>query len=302
MTDKVRRKPTFKKMGLTLGDSLDIVPRLADHSVSLTVTSPPYYVGKPYDVSTDLSEFRKLHEKILPEVIRATRNGGSICWQVGYHLKDGVCMPLDFIVHSIMADYENIYLRNRIAWTFGHGLHSMHRFSGRHEVILWYTIGKEYFFDLDAVRVPQKYPGKRHYKGARYGEPSGNPLGKNPSDVWDFPNVKAAHAEKTAHPCQFPIALVRRLVRALCPPDGLVLDPFIGSGTTAVAAVLENRKFIGIEKRKQYFKIACSRVKYAKRGQLAVRGDQPVIIPDPNWKVSKPPSNFTANGSTGPEV
>ena len=236
-------------------------------------------------------------KRSCPRSSERLREGGSICWQVGYHVKDGVCTPLDHVVHAIMSDYENVYLRNRIAWTFGHGLHSTRRLSGRHETILWYTVGKEYYFDLEAVRVPQKYPGKLHYKGDRHGEPSGNPRGKNPSDVWDFPNVKSAHAEKTLHPCQFPIALVRRLIRALSPSDGLVLDPFLGSGTTAVAAVLENRQFIGIEKRKRYVNIARKRIDDARAGKLRVRGDQPAITPDPKWKVSKPPPNFGVNGS-----
>ena len=105
-----------------------------------------------------------------------------------------------------------LILRNRIVWTFGHGLNSTTRFSGRHEMILWFTKGLQTVFNLDEVRVPQKYPGKRFYKGPNKGQLSGNPMGKNPSDVWDIPNVKAKHIEKTAHPCQFPVAIPRRLI------------------------------------------------------------------------------------------
>ena len=149
---------------------------------------------------------------------------------------------------------EQLLLRNRIVWTFGHGLNSEHRFSGRHETNLWFTKGNDYIFNLDCVRVPQKYPGKTFFKGKRKGEISGNPLGKNPTDVWDIPNVKANHVEKTEHPCQFPEALAQRLILALTNESDIVLDPFLGSGTTALACHLNNRRFVGFELEKNILK------------------------------------------------
>jgi adenine-specific DNA-methyltransferase len=260
-------------VGLLHGDSLKILPKLESESVDLTLTSPPYYVGKSYDVSTDIQQFRELHLKILPEIVRITKSGGSICWQVGYHVVNGRYAPLDFLVHDIMSKFADVYLQNRIIWHFGHGLHLTKRFSGRHEVVLWYTKGSEYFFDLDSIRVPQKYPGKLRYKGARRGEVSGNPQGKNPSDVWEFPNVKAAHVEKTEHPCQFPIALAQRIIRALTAESHIVLDPFVGSGSTAVAAILERRRFIAIEIDKRYIDLAKGRIDQAIEGTLRHRDD-----------------------------
>ena len=130
-------------------------------------------------------------------------------------------------------------LRNRIIWRFNHGLHCKKRFSGRYETILWFTKNDEYVFNLDPVRVPSKYPGKRHFKGPKRGQLSGNPLGKNPSDiwdvvqqdwedeVWDIPNVKANHPEKTEHPCQFPVELVQRCVLALTQPGGSRFRPVL---------------------------------------------------------------------------
>ena len=107
--------------------------------------------------------------------------------------------------------------------------------------MLWFTKTDSYTFNLDSVRVPSKYPGKTNYKpGKHYGLPSGNPLGKNPSDIWkivqrdwesalwNIPNVKANHPEKTIHPCQFPIELVERCVLALTNKGDRVLDPFSG--------------------------------------------------------------------------
>ncbi|UFX48938.1 site-specific DNA-methyltransferase [Bradyrhizobium sp. 41S5] len=166
-----------------------------------------------------------------------------------------------------VSRYPELALRNRIIWTFGHGAHAAHRFSGRYETILWFTKGDDYYFNLDRVQVPQKYPGKRHYRGPKKGDFSGNPAGKNPSDVWEIPNVKSLHIEKTAHPCQFPVALVQRCIRSMTPSGGLVVDPFMGSGSSAVASVLEQRSFMGCDIESKYVKIAKRRVKLAEKGQ-----------------------------------
>ena len=148
-------------------------------------------------------------------------------------------------------------LRNRIVWHFGHGLHASKRLSGRYETLLWFSKTDNYTFNLDEIRVPSKYPGKRSFKGANKGELSGNPLGKNPSDfwddikddddklVWEIPNVKANHPEKTAHPCQFPVELAERCVLALTNNKDIVFDPFVGSGSSAVASIMHGRNFLG---------------------------------------------------------
>lgn len=163
-------------------------------------------------------------------------------------------------------------MRNRIVWHFEHGLHCSRRFSGRYETIVWFTRDtKDYVFNLDPVRVPQKYPGKKHFKGPRAGQYSCNPLGKNPGDVWDIPNVKSNHVEKTEHPCQFPVELVERLVLSMTNPGDWVLDPFLGAGTSIVAAVRHGRRGMGAEIEKRYVDIARERVTAAMAGQLPVR-------------------------------
>ena len=188
-------------------------------------------------------------------------------------------------------DYS-LSLRNRIIWTFGHGLNSTQRFSGRHETILWFTKGDDYTFDLDSIRIPQKYPGKRSYKGPNKGQLSGNVLGKNPSDVWDIPNVKAGHIEKLEHPCQFPVTIPRRLIKALTPLDGLVLDPFAGTGTSGVAAIIEGRRFVGAEIKPEYYNISVDRLKAAAKGEANIREDVPVMEPDLKSSVAKLPDEF----------
>jgi adenine-specific DNA-methyltransferase len=278
------------------GDALEVLESLPASSVDLIVTSPPYFVGKEYDTSQSAADFTKEIRRVLPSMMRCLKVGGSLCWQVGNHVRAGNIIPLDALIVAELIGKNDLLLRNRIVWTFGHGAHASKRFSGRHETILWYTMGSDYYFDLDSVRVPQLYPGKRHYKGPKKGEWSGNPLGKNPGDVWEIgdiwkiPNVKANHVEKTAHPCQFPTALVRRLVLALAPPGGVVLDPYLGSGTAAIAALLEKRNFIGSDIAKKYLRIAKERILLLEAGTLNIREDAPVS--PPTGSVATLPAHF----------
>ncbi len=279
-------------------DSVSLLKSIKPATVDLIITSPPYFIGKEYDSSKCKDDFIREIKRIKRWAIRALKPGGSLCWQVGNHIKDGALTPLDAIIASEFFNNSELVLRNRIIWTFNHGVHASMRFSGRHETILWYTKGDVTTFNLDDVRVPQIYPGKRHYKGPRKGEWSGNPLGKNPGDVWDIgdiwgiPNVKANHVEKTEHPCQFPTALVRRLVVALSPPGGLVVDPYSGSATTAVASLVEGRSFIGSEIDRKYLEIAESRLRNLEDGNLQIREDTPVQVPSGKDSVSIRPPHF----------
>ena len=288
-----KKKTTNNSVRLEVQDAFEFLSDLAPGSVDLIVSSPPYCMGKEYDRSISVDDFKRDHERLAPLLARALKEGGSLCWQVGHHVRDGVVVPLDALVYPIFSAQNDLLLRNRIVWTFGHGVHASRRFSGRHETILWFTKGDKYQFNLDAVRVPQKYPGKRHYKGPKKGEWSGNPLGKNPSDVWEIPNVKSRHIEKTSHPCQFPIALVQRLVRALTSPGGLVVDPFVGSGTSAAAAIIEGRRFAGSDANKDYVKIAKKRIAKAAKNELKYRPLWLAIyVPKGNEAVAKRPPHF----------
>lgn len=294
-----RKEPTNKakrakiSVRLELQDAFEFLAKLKPGSVDLIVSSPPYCMGKEYDTSVSIDDFKADHRRLAPLLVRALRDGGSLCWQVGHHVQNGVTVPLDAIVYPIFAQQKNLFLRNRIVWTFGHGVHARRRFSGRHETILWFTKGHDYDFNLDAVRVPQKYPGKRHYKGPKKGEWSGNPLGKNPSDVWEIPNVKSRHIEKTDHPCQFPVALVQRLVRALVRGNGWVVDPFMGSGTSAVAAALESRRFVGCDIDPSYVKIARARLAQIKDGYKSHRPlEKPIFVPSGTEAVAIRPPHF----------
>jgi adenine-specific DNA-methyltransferase len=260
------------------GDCLDLSQTLPDESVQLVVTSPPYNIGKEYEEVLDIEAYKEQQRRVIEECVRVLRHEGSLCWEVGNYVSDGEIIPLDVLLYDCFKD-NGLKLRNRIVWHFGHGLHCQNRFSGRYETINWFTKSDDYVFDLDAVRVPQKYPGKRYFKGPKRGEFSGNPKGKNPSDVWSIPNVKANHVEKTDHPCQFPVALVQRLVLCMTKEGDLVLDPFMGVGTTAVAALINGRRAVGAETVERYYDLAVDRVRKALVGELRVRPDRPVYQP-----------------------
>ncbi len=280
------------------GSCEKLLKKLPDESVDLIVTSPPYCMKKAYeDPHDDIETFKRQHKKIFADIYRVLKPGGSICWQVGYHVSNVCVIPLDYTVYEIFTSQNAklqypIILRNRVIWTFGHGLNSIQRFSGRHETVLWFTKGNGYSFNLDNVRVPQKYPGKKAYKGPNKGQLSGNPLGKNPSDVWEIPNVKAQHVEKTNHPCQFPVAIPQRFIKALVPKNGLVLDPFMGSGTVGVASIIEKCRFVGAEILSEYYQIARQRVEDALNGQAKIRDDVPIMEPNSSLSVAKLPDEF----------
>ena len=253
------------------GDCMNLLPQIPDESAILVVTSPPYNIGKEYEAVISLEEYYESQRRVIRECYRILNPKGSICWETGNYVEDGVILPLDLFLFPIF-DELNLFLRNRIVWHFGHGLHSTNRFSGRYETIMWFTKSKEdYIFNLDPVRIPQKYPTKKYYKGPKRGQLSGHPKGKNPSDVWDIPNVKANHVEKFIHPCQFPVGMIERLVLSMTNEGDLVVDPFIGVGSTAVAAIMHNRRCAGADTENKYIDIARERVVLAAEGRLRTR-------------------------------
>lgn len=281
-----------------------LLKNMNDESVDLILTSPPYCMNKAYEKrEDDIKTFVSTNKEVLSQAVRILKKGGSLCWQTGYHVAHEQIVPLDYLIFSIideinqgLSNDQKMILHNRIIWSFGHGLNSEKRFSGRHETVLWFTKGPKYFFDIDPIRIPQKYPGKKYTKGPRAGQYSGNVHGKNPSDVWEIPNVKANHVEKTDHPCQFPVALAARLVKSLTKPGDVVLDPFLGSGTSAVASIVNGRKFIGAEIKPDYCDISVKRIKNSEKGTERYRPDVPVCPPDPNSSVAKKPDTFAWKG------
>lgn len=252
------------------GGCLELLKQIPDSSLQLVATSPPYNIGKAYETRLSLERYVDQQRGVIEECVRTLRPTGSICWQVGNYVDGGEIIPLDTILFPVFRELK-LKMRNRIIWHFEHGLHCSRRFSGRYETIIWFTKSDEYVFNLDSVRVPQKYPGKKYFKGPKAGKYSCNPLGKNPGDLWVIPNVKSNHVEKTAHPCQFPVELIERLVLALTDEDDWVFDPFLGTGTTIVAATRHGRRGAGAETIPNYREIARNRIVEESLGNLRTR-------------------------------
>jgi adenine-specific DNA-methyltransferase len=276
----VAKLRTDRSVKMACQDNLAFMRPLPDASVQLIVTSPPYNIGKSYERRSPLVEYVKAQAQVISECVRLLADGGSLCWQVGNHVDKGEIFPLDMVLYPVFKEHD-LRLRNRIVWHFEHGLHCRKRLSGRYETILWFTKGENYHFDVDPIRVPSKYPGKKYFKGPKVGQLSGNPLGKNPGDVWVFPNVKSNHVEKTSHPCQFPVELVERLVLSLTRPGDIVLDPYMGVGSSVVAAAMHDRIGYGCDVVESYVDIAWERLHELRAGTLKTRPmNKPVY--DPN--------------------
>ena len=260
-------------------DNLSFMRPMRSGSVQLVVTSPPYNIGKSYEKKRSLESYVNQQAQVISECVRLLGSRGSLCWQVGNHVQEGEIFPLDMVLYPVFRDH-GLHLRNRIVWHFEHGLHCSNRLSGRYETILWFTKSDEYVFNLDPIRVPSKYPGKKYFKGPKAGQLSCNPLGKNPGDVWIFPNVKNNHVEKTVHPCQFPIELVERLVLSLTHRGDAVLDPYMGVGSSVVAAVKNDRIGFGCDVVQEFVDIAWDRVADLRNGTLKMRPmNKPIYDP-----------------------
>ena len=288
-------------------DALSFLQKQPEKSIKLMITSPPYNIGKEYETRTSLQNYLDNLKPIINEMYRVLSDDGSICWEVGNYVDDKTkeIFPLDIYYYELFKECE-MQLRNRIVWHFGHGLQCENRFSGRYETILWFSKTDNYIFNLDDVRIPSKYPGKRSYKGTNKGKLSGNPKGKNPEDVWtatverlyddwdsciwDIPNVKSNHPEKTIHPCQFPIELVERCVLALTNENDIVYDPFAGVGSTLIASLKNNRVAYGTELVQEYIDIGEERIAKLKDDTLKTRPIyQRIYEPSGKDSVSKYP-------------
>lgn len=291
-----------ERFALICDDALECAKSLPANFFSLIITSPPYNLGKEYEQRNSLRNYLAQQKPLIHELKRILKHNGSLCWEVGNYVEDGEVFPLDFHYYDLFKS-EGLKLRNRIIWHFEHGLHCSLRLSGRYETLLWFTKSDDYVFHLDPVRVPAKYPGKLHFKGKKRGQPSGNPLGKNPSDVWsiiaqdwereiwEIPNVKANHPEKTEHPCQFPVELVERCVLAFTSEDDWIYDPYCGVGSTLIAAAKHGRRAAGCDRDQTYLSVARERLGKLAEGTLKLRPlGKPVYVPTGREKVAQRPA------------
>jgi adenine-specific DNA-methyltransferase len=241
------------------GDCVKLLAMLPDSSVDLIVSSPPYNLGKEYESRVALDHYLAEQTGVLTQCARVLKDSGSIFWQVGAYANAGVLVPLDIRFFPIL-ERLGLIPRNRIVWVRQHGLHATRKFSCRHESILWFTKSNNHVFNLDTIRVPQKWQNKKSYRGPNKGRLTCHPDGKNPGDIWLFRNVKHNHEEQTIHPCQFPEDMIARIVLATTNSGGIVLDPYMGTGTVALVARNHGRHYLGAETDMRYRSVAVRRL------------------------------------------
>ena len=249
---------------LIIGDALQVLKDrdlLPTESVSLIITSPPYGLGKDYgeDFRDDfkLSEWTDMIKEVSIEARRVLKPNGSFFLNVSPipHKKTSEILPLDSYAHMALKKC-GFYLRNKIIWHFHNMQNCTKRLSGRWEAVLWFVKDiKNYVFNLDAIRVSYLTNDKR-IRGE----------GRNPTDVWYFDRVNNMTKIKLGidHPCVYPEDMIMRIMKMSSYPHDLVLDPFVGSGTTMRAAKILNRNSIGIEINPRYEKLVRKRVEPEK--------------------------------------
>ncbi len=254
--------PHYNKNGFVLycGDCRNILAALQKEQIEvpLTVTSPPYNIGKEYEKPLSLDEYTNWCRTWMNGIYSVASKNGAFWLNLGYVEAEGKgkAVPLVYLLWN----QSPFYLQQEIVWNYGAGVSTKYSFCPRNEKWLFFTKNSQkYTFNLDDVRDPDvKYPNQR--KNGKY---RCNPLGKNPSDVWQFPKVttgsKRSSKERTSHPAQFPLALVDRIVRASSNANELVIDPFSGSGSAGIAAVGNGRPFLGVEIKEHYCNEASER-------------------------------------------
>lgn len=245
-------------------ESSERMSNIPDKSIDMIVTSPPYNIDIKYGNKTEKGkvvkskgvkysdklsedEYRNMLRNVFDECKRVLKDNGSIWINIKNRLiKDNVMPPF-----WIQEYFTDMYLKNLIVWNFDWGGSTSKRFAPRYEFVFWYTKNnKDYTFNLDDVKIPAL-----NYRPDRYKSQL-----KNPSDVWRIPMVSGNFQERTSHPAQYPEKLIERIILAATNEGDIVLDPFMGSGTTAVVAKKLGRNYIGYEIENEYIKIAEERL------------------------------------------
>jgi len=240
-------------------DCTEFMEKLNTGIMDLTITSPPYNIGKEYEKIVKVQDYLDWCEKWLNQIDKITTPTGAFWLNLGYFEmpEKGKAIPIPYL----LWDKTPMYLLQEIVWYYGAGVATKNYFAPRNEKYLWYVKNPNaYLFNLDDVRDPNvKYPNQK-----KNGKLKCNPLGKNPTNVWEIPKVtsgaKRSSKERVEHPAQFPIAVLDRIVKACSNKDGLIFDPFMGSGSVALSAMNNNRYSIGCEINEKYLKIAKKRL------------------------------------------
>lgn len=246
------------------GHTSEKMSELPDKSVSLMVTSPPYNIdisygnkwengrlktskGKKYKDDLTEERYREMLCSVFEETKRVLKDDGQIWVNIKNRYVDGNIIPPFWILDF----FQDMYLKNVIIWNFDWGGSTSKRFCSRYEYVFFFTKKKEdYTFNLEDVKIPAL-----NYRPDRYKSQL-----KNPTDVWRISLVSGNSIERTEHPAQYPEELIERIIKVGTQEGDLVLDPFMGSGTTAVVAKRLGRKYVGYEIEQEYLDIAKKRL------------------------------------------
>ena len=236
-------------------DALEGIARIPDASIDLILTDPPYNRGKDYGNASDqqsVEAYLAWTEQWIAAVLPKLKGNGSL-----YIFLTWRFAPEIFVMLKKRMTMMNEIIWDRRVPSMGGSVRS---FSSVHDTIGFFVNRKDYYFDLDAVRIPydaetKKARSRSIFVGAKWLE-----VGYNPKDVWSVSRLHREHPERADHPTQKPLEIIERMVKASCPPGGVVLDPFMGSGTTAIAAKRLWRQFTGFELNPAYCEIIQARL------------------------------------------
>jgi len=245
----------MERIALFNEDVFTGLARIRDASVDLVIADPPYGLGKDYGNGSDLlsgGEYLDFCRRWIDAVLPKLSPNGSLYVFLTWQYSPEVFSQLK----TRLTMLNEIIWDRRVPSMGG----TVRRYSSVHDNIGFFARSRDYYFDLDSVRVPYDAPTKKARSRSIFVGKKWLELGYNPKDVWSVSRLHRQHAERVDHPTQKPLALIERMVLASCPPGGLVLDPFMGSGTTAVAASKHGRRFAGFELNPSYFALARRRI------------------------------------------
>jgi len=247
-------------------DALDGIPLIPDGSLDLVVADPPYGLGKDYGNDSDKkapAEFLRWTEHWLSLLLPKLKSSGCLYIFATWRY----CPEIFVFLKSRMVMLNEIIWNRKVPSMGG----STRRFSSVHDTIGFFAKTKNYYFSLDSVRIPYDEETKKARTRSIFVGKKWLESGYNPKDLWSVSRLHRIHSEREDHPTQKPLEIIERMIRASCPPQGLVLDPFAGSGTTVAACLLNNRHYIAFEINPNYYGIILKRIERIRKGAYDVK-------------------------------
>jgi site-specific DNA-methyltransferase (adenine-specific) len=246
-------------------DALAGITLIPDQSIDLVVADPPYGLGKDYGNDSDKqspTEFLNWTQTWLSLVLPKIKVTGSL-----YLFTTWRYSPEIFVfLKSQMLMINEIIWDRRVPSMGG----STRKYSSVHDTIGLFAKTKEYYFDLDAVRIPYDEATKKARTRSVFVGQKWLEVGYNPKDVWTVSRLHRQHTERENHPTQKPLQIVERMVKASCPKQGVVLDPFAGSGTTVAACLSNQRHYVAFEINPDYHRTILNRIERIRTGSYEV--------------------------------